>query len=169
MQFRIVAHGQAVFSPLGLAHGWASALFAICFFRGFHGSRFQVKNNDRISRPTGSTAGQRARQRFLAAKNTNLPSLNLYPFPTRRLNRSFIRFRRLQIIPTRVILLIGYSFRGLRSVFYAGDQIVVYVLVPAVKMPLVDYLAAGTKTYQIGSRLSPCLVVVEEGVNHRMP
>ena len=102
-------------------------------------------------------------------ENTTLPSLNLYPFPTRRFNRRCFCFRGLQIIPTRVILLIGYSFRGLRSVFYAGDQIVVYVLVPAVKMPLVDYLAAGAKTDQIGGRFTPGFVVVKEGVNHRMP
>ena len=68
-----------------------------------------------------------------------------------------------------MILLIGYSFRGLRSVFYAGDQIVVYVLVPAVKTALVDYLAAGAKTDQIGGRFTPGFVVVKEGVNHRMP
>ena len=53
--------------------------------------------------------------------------------------------------------------------FYTSDQIVVYVLVPAVKMPLVDYLAAGAKTDQIGGRFTPGFVVVEEGVNHRMP
>ena len=102
-------------------------------------------------------------------ENTTLPSLNLYPFPTRWFNFRPFRFQSLQIIPTRVILLIGYSFRGLRSVFYAGDQIVVYVLVPAVKMPLVDYLAAGAKTDQIGGRFTPGFVVVKEGVNHRMP
>ena len=102
-------------------------------------------------------------------ENTTLPSLNLYPFPTRWFNFLRFRFQGLQIIPTRVILLIGYSFRGLRSVFYAGDQIVVYVLVPAVKMPLVDYLAAGAKTDQIGGRFTPGFVVVKEGVNHRMP
>ena len=37
------------------------------------------------------------------------------------------------------------------------------------KTALVDYLAAGTKTDQIGSCLASCLVVVEEGVDHRMP
>ena len=54
-------------------------------------------------------------------------------------------------------------------VFYAGNQIVIYVLVPAVKMPLVDDLTAGTKTDQSGHCLTSSLVVVEEGVNHRMP
>ena len=36
-------------------------------------------------------------------------------------------------------------------------------------MPLVDDLAAGTKTDQICGCLAPGFVVVEEGVNHRMP
>ena len=35
-------------------------------------------------------------------------------------------------------------------------------------MPLVDDLAAGAKTDQIGSCLASCLVVVEKGVDHRM-
>ena len=39
---------------------------------------------------------------------------------------------------------------------------------PAVKTALVDYLAAGTKTDQIGSCLASCFVVVEEGADHRM-
>lgn len=50
-----------------------------------------------------------------------------------------------------------------------GDQIVVYVLVPAVKMALVDDLAAGAKTDQIGSRFTPAFVVVEESMDYRMP
>lgn len=36
------------------------------------------------------------------------------------------------------------------------------------KTALVDYLAAGTKTDQIGSCLASCFVVVEEGADHRM-
>lgn len=105
----------------------------------------------------------------LAAKNTTLPSLNLYPFPTRRLDRRGFRLRGLQIIPTRVTLPVGCRFRGLRPGFYTGDQIIVYVLVPAVKMALVDDLAAGAKTDQIGDRFTPSFVVVEKGVDHRMP
>ena len=39
----------------------------------------------------------------------------------------------------------------------------------AVETGLVDYLAAGAKTDQIGGRFTPGFVVVKEGVNHRMP
>ena len=106
-------------------------------------------------------------------ENTTLPFLNLYPFPTRWFNFRRFRFQGLQIIPKS---LNGLCFGGvllcrrlLCSVFYAGGQIVIYVLVPAVKMPLVDYLAAGAKTDQIGGRFTPGFVVVKEGVNHRMP
>ena len=101
-------------------------------------------------------------------QNTTLPSLNLYPFPALWLDFRGFRLRGLQIIPTRMTLPVGCRFRGLRPGFYTGDQIIVYVLVPAVKMALVDDLAAGAKTDQVGDRFAPGFVVVEEGMEHRM-
>ena len=100
----------------------------------------------------------------MADKNTTLPSLNLYPFPALRLNRRCFRFRRSQITTQTV----GYGFRGLRTGF-SGDQIVVDILVSAVETALVDDLAAGTKTMQVGGRFASGFVVVEKGVDHRMP
>ena len=53
-------------------------------------------------------------------------------------------------------------------VFYAGDQIVIYVLVPAVKMALVDYLAVGAKTDQVGDCFTSGFVVVKKDMDYRM-
>ena len=59
--------------------------------------------------------------------------------------------------------------RLLCSAFYAGGQIVVYVLVPAVKWLLVDDLAAGQRRIRSAVAFAPGFVVVEEDVDHRMP
>ena len=69
MQLRVVADGKAVFLPLGLAQDRAAALSVVCLLRCFHSFAISgEKNNDRISRPAGSTADRREGSGFWLPK-----------------------------------------------------------------------------------------------------
>ena len=66
---RVVADGKAVFLPLGLAQDRAAALSVVCLLRCFHSFAISgEKNNDRISRPAGSTADRREGSGFWLPK-----------------------------------------------------------------------------------------------------
>ena len=114
-----------VFADVTDADFRAPALFAICFFRCFHDKWFVsiFCSDQRDFTPASGKGG------VFVYENTTLPSLNLYPFPTRWFNFLRFRFQGLQIIPTKVTLPVGCRFREIRPVFYMGDQIVIYVLV----------------------------------------
>ena len=75
-------------------------------------------------RPAGFYADQREGGVFVY-ENTTLPSLNLYPFPTRWFNFLRFRFQGLQIIPKSLNSLcfggVLLCRRLLCSVFYAGS------------------------------------------------
>jgi hypothetical protein len=140
----------------------ASALFAVCFFRCFH-DKWVVSIF--LFRPAGFYAGQRGRRSFRLRKH------NLAFLKPLSLSDAVVQFP-----PVPLSGLADYSDKGdpAGRMSFSGDSAGLLYgrsdshLRPC-KTALVDYLAAGTKTDQIGSCLASCLVVVKEGVNHRMP
>ena len=108
-----------VFADVTDADFRAPALFAICFFRCFHDKWLSIFCSDQ--RDFTPTSGEGA---VFVYENTTLPSLNLYPFPTRWFNFRRFRFQGLQIIPKSLNSLcfggVLLCRRLLCSVFYAG-------------------------------------------------
>ena len=119
----------------------------------------------RLFRPAGFYAGQRGRRSFRLRKH------NLAFLKPLSLSDAVVQFP-----PVPLSGLADYSDKGdpAGRMSFSGDSAGLLYgrsdshLRPC-KTALVDYLAAGTKTDQIGGRFTPGFVVVKEGVNHRMP
>lgn len=118
----------------------------------------------RLFRPAGFYAGQRGRRSFRLRKH------NLAFLKPLSLSDAVVQFP-----PVPLSGLADYSDKGdpAGRMSFSGDSAGLLYgrsdshLRPC-KTALVDYLAAGTKTDQIGSCLASCFVVVEEGADHRM-
>ena len=118
-----------------------------------------------LFRPAGFYADQRGRRSFRLRKH------NLAFLKPLSLSDAVVQFP-----PVPLSGLADYSDKGdpAGRMSFSGDSAGLLYgrsdshLRPC-KTALVDYLAAGTKTDQIGGRFTPGFVVVKEGVNHRMP
>ena len=65
----------------------------------------------------------------------------------------------------------GFSLCLFRIILkpFAGDPKVVEILIISIELRVVDHLATGTPMGQFGEGATSCLVVVQKGMDRRMP